>query len=101
MRISQYYEIMIFEFILCCSHFLLFDISEQFCDIIRQLLFTLIIVVLILYSVCSSIMCDGDKVDVSLYVYWLCSVVWFVRMTVFFIAVCMRFVWNQNGDRSL
>ena len=64
MRISEYYEIMIFEFILCCSHFLLFDISEQFCDIIRQLLFTLIIVVLILYSVCSSIMCDGDKADV-------------------------------------
>ena len=34
-------------------------------------------------------MCDGDKADVSLYVYWLCGVVWFVRMTVFFIAVCM------------
>ena len=64
--------------------FLLFDISEQFCDIIRQLLFTLIIVVLILYSVCC-IMCDDNKWCAMLCVYcvWVDGVC-FVWMTDFF-----------------
>ena len=98
MRISQYYEILNLYCVVVM--FLLFDINQNSFEILSDSLFTLIIVVLILYSVCS-IMCDGEKADVSLYVYWLCGVVWFVRMTVFFIAVCMRFVWNQNGVGSL